>query len=179
MKRLLYLKLALLLVFLLIAGCKSSPFPQLTKSSTKSSAPTSDQSLYAKVPASMKADVKEAEFDLKEAKGSVGTARKKLEIATLKKERSALQEKYAKYELDVAEASQKQAEVNIDLKQWEAIDAAGLGDKEKNINTIGDLKVKKLKTEEERIKSKALLDTTGVKIKKLSKQITSLESKLK
>jgi hypothetical protein len=179
MKKILYLNFALLLGFLLIAGCQSTGFPSLTKSKTKSSAPTSDQSLYNKVPASMKADAKEAEFDFKESKGNVNTARKKLEVSTMKKERSALQEKYAKYDLDIAETTQKQAEVNVDLKQWEAIDAAGLGDKEKNINTIGDLTVKKLDLEKARIKSKASLDTTAVQIKKLSKKIRSLENKIK
>ena len=179
MKRILYLNLALLLMFALIIGCQSTPLPKFTKSSKKSTAQTTDQSLYLKVPASMKADVKEAEFDLKEAKGNVGTNRKKLEIATMKKERSGLQETYAKHQLAVAETSQKQAELNVDLKKWEAIDAAGLGDKEKNINMIGNLTVKKLDFEKSRVKSNAAMETTGVKIKKLNKKIRSLESKIK
>ncbi|UCH23796.1 MAG: hypothetical protein JSU83_11620 [Deltaproteobacteria bacterium] len=174
MKRLLYLNLALLLALSLAVGCKSTPIPKLTKSD----APTSDQSLYAKVPASMKADVKEAEFDLKSAKADVNTARKKVEIAELKKERSMLQKKYSDYELQVAEAHQMGAEVKVDLKQWEAIDAAGLGDKETNIKTIANLKSKQLKIEQTKIQAKASLDTTTVKIKKLSKKIGSLESKL-
>jgi chromosome segregation ATPase len=175
MKRLLYLNLALLLALSLAVGCQSTPIPKLTK---KSDAPTSDQSLYAKVPASMKADVKEAEFDLKSAKADVNTARKKVEIAELKKERSMLQKKYSDYELQVAEAQQMGAEVTVDLKQWEAIDAAGLGDKEANIKTIANLKSKQLKIEQTKIQAKASLDTTTVKIKKLSKKISSLESKL-
>ncbi len=178
MKRLLCLNLALLLALLVAVGCQSSPIkiPKITKDS---SAPTSDKSLYNKVPASMKADVKEAEFDLKESKGNVNTARQKVEIAELKKERALLQRKYADYELQVAEAQQKGAEITVDLKQWEAIDAAGLGDKETNIKTIANLRSKQLDIEQSKIQSKASLDTTTVKIKQLSKKISNLESKLK
>jgi chromosome segregation ATPase len=177
MKRLLVFNLALLLALTLMIGCESLPKPRLP--TKKKSTTTSDKSLYAKVPASMKADVKEAEFDLKQAKSGVNTARKKVEIAQLKRERSDLQKRYADYELDVAEATQREAEVKVDLEQWEAIDDAGLGDKESNIKTIANLKSKKLKAEDTKIQSKASLETTALKIKKLSKKIRSLESKLK
>ena len=178
MKRLLVLNLVLLLALFLAIGCQST----LAKiPGTKSSAPkqTTDVSLYKKVPASMKADVKEAQFDLKQAKANVNRSKKKVEIADLKRERSGLQKKYADFELQVAGAVQRGAEVNVDLKQWEAIDAAGLGDKETNIKTIANLKSKQLKSEDSKIQSIASRETTGVRIKKLSKRIHRLESKLK
>jgi hypothetical protein len=181
MKRLLVLNLALLLALFLAVGCASIT-DKIPGTKSKSGAPakkTSDVSLYKKVPASMKADVKEAEFDLKESKANVNRAKKKVEIADLKKERSVLQKRYADFELKVAGAAQRGAEVKVLLKQWEAIDAAGLGDKESNIKTIANYKSQQLKAEDSKIQSKASMETTGLKIKKLSKQINSLESKLK
>ncbi len=178
MKRLLVLNLVLLLALFLAIGCTTLDKISGTKSKS-GTAKRSDKSLYNKVPASMKADVKEAEFDLKEAKANVNRAKKKLEIAELKKERSGLQKKYADFELQVTGAAQRGAEVNVELKQWEAIDAAGLGDKESNIKTIANLKSKQLKAEVSKIQSKASLETTGLRINKLSKKINSMQSKLK
>jgi hypothetical protein len=180
MKRLLNLNLALLLALFLAVGCQSIT-AKIPGTKSKSSAPkkTTDVSLYNKVPASMKADVKEAEFDLKQSKANVNRSKKKVEIADFKKERAVLQKKHADFDLQVAGAVQRGAEVNVELKQWEAIDAAGLGDKETNIKTIANLKSKQLKAEDSKIQSIASRETTGVKIKKLSKRINSLASKLK
>lgn len=180
MKRLLHLNLALLLALFLAIGCQSTlaKIPG-TKAKSGAAKQTTDVSLYNKVPASMKADVKEAQFDLKQAKANVNRSKKKVEIADLKKERSVLQKRYADFALQVSGAVQRGAEVNVELKQWEAIDAAGLGDKETNIKTIANLKSKQLKAEDSKIQSIASRETTGVRIKKLSKRIHSLESKLK
>ena len=181
MKRLLILNLTLLLAFLLATGCQSTlaKLPGAKSSGSSSAKKTTDVSLYNRVPASMKADVKEAEFDLKQSKANVNRSKKLVEIADLKRERAILQKKYADFGLQVANAMQQVAEVNVELKQWEAIDAAGLGDKETNIKTIANLKSKQLKSENTKIQSTASRETTGVKIKKLSKKITSMESKLK
>ena len=180
MKRLLVLNLTLLLALFLATGCQST-LAKISGTKSKSGAAkrTSDKSLYNKVPASMKADVKEAEFDLKQSKANVNRSKKQVEIAELKKERSGLRKKYADFGLQVAGAVQRGAEVNVELKQWEAIDDAGLGDKETNIKTIANLKSKQLKAEDSKIQSTASRETTGVRIKKLSKRINSLESKLK
>ena len=182
MKRLLILNLALLLAALLLAtGCQSTlaKLPGANKSGGTTAKKSSDVSLYNRVPASMKADVKEAEFDLKQSKANVNKSKKLVEIADLKRERAILQKKYADFGLQVANAMQQVAEVNVELKQWEAIDAAGLGDKETNIKTIANLKSKQLKSENTKIQSTASRETTGVKIKKISKRINSMESKLK
>ena len=180
MKRLLHLNLALLLALFLVIGCQSTlaKLPG-TKSSSSGPKKTSDVSLYNRVPASMKANVKEAQFDLKQSKSNVNEAKKKVEIADLKRERALLQKKYADYALLTANANQRKAEINVELKQWQAIDAAGLGDKESNIKTIANLRSRELKALDSEIQAKASLETTGVKIKKLSKRIHSLESKLK
>ena len=181
MKRLLYLNLALLLALFLAVGCQSTlaKLPGATSKSGTSAKKSSDVSLYNRVPASMKADVKEAEFDFKQSKANVNRSKKLVEIADLKRERAVLHKKYADFGLQVANATQRGAEVNVELKQWEAIDAAGLGDKETNIKTIANLKSKQLKAEDAKIQSTASRETTGVRIKKLSKRINSLESKLK
>jgi len=181
MKRLLILNLVLLLALLLATGCQSTlaKLPGAKKSGGSPAKKTTDVSLYNRVPASMKADVKEAEFDLKQSKANVNRSKKLVEIADMKRERSILRKKYADFGLQVANAMQRGAEVNVELKQWEAIDAAGLGDKETNIKTIANLKSKQLKAEDAKIQSTASRETTGVKIKKLSKRINSMESKLK
>jgi hypothetical protein len=181
MKRLLILNLALLLALLLVTGCQSTlaKLPGVKSGSGATAKKSSDVSLYNKVPASMKADVKEAEFDLKQSKANVNRSKKLVEIADLKRERAILHKKHADFGLQVANAMQQAAEVNVELKQWEAIDAAGLGDKETNIKNIANLKSKQLKAEDSKIQSTASRETTGVKIKKLSKKINSMESKLK
>lgn len=181
MKRLLHLNLALLLALFLVIGCQSTLAKLPGSKSSSGGAPkkTSDVSLYNRVPASMKADVKEAQFDLKQSKSNVNEAKKKVEIADLKRQRAILQKKYADYALQTANANQRKAEVNVELKQWQAIDAAGLGDKESNIKTIANLHSRQLKAQDSEIQAKASLETTGVQIKRLSKRIHSLEKKLK
>jgi hypothetical protein len=66
----------------------------------------------------------------------------------------------------------------VELAKLEAIDRAGLGEKQANIEDIADLKAKELKIEASRIKIEAKRDTTGEKINDLLKQIEEQETKI-
>ena len=165
-----------LLALILITGCSTLGG---SKKTSKGEAPkkVSDKGLYAQVPAAAKADVKEAEFDLKRAQERLKQADEKMKLANMKEERAKLGVKYAKLGQNIAESELEAAEMEVEIRQWEAIDNSGLGDKEKNINKIGDLKSDKLKLESKTVKTNAEYATTGVKIKKLEKQIRAQEAK--
>ena len=151
--------------------------PGMSKVSSKKK--ESDEGLYRKVPASMRADVKEAEFDLKRAKSNANLAEKKLKLSELKKEREILENKYAKYNTNLAAVLVKKADVRVAIKKLEAIDNSNLGDKEDNINRIASLKTKRLSIESDAIEIKADMDTTKLKIKELNKKIRVHEKKIK
>ena len=84
MKRFPYIILVLVMAISFTGGCATMekiPVPKLAGGSNES-----DNDLYRKVPASMRADVKEAQFDLKRAKANASQADKKLAISELKKD---------------------------------------------------------------------------------------------
>jgi len=174
MKRLSYMGLMFLMTLSLVAGCASIPVlkSSTTKDSASKSSPgTKKEGLYSQVPASLRAPVKEAEFDLKEAKAKAETAREKVKLAELQKERALLEVKWADYGMKWAEINEKAAELAIEIRTMEAIDNANLGDKERNIKEIANLKTKRLGMESEGIQVKAEFDTAELKIKKLTKEI--------
>ena len=158
-----HISLIFLLAFLLLTGCEA------TRSLTKSG--SSDENLLAQVPAEEREEVKKAEFDLQVAEEKTALAEMKTELASLRK-------KYADYEEDAADEYKKKAEVSVELAKLEAIDRAGLGEKQENIEDIADLKAKELKIEANRIKIEAKRDTTGEKINDLMKQIEEQETKI-
>jgi len=173
MKRILYISLTLLVALCFASGCLT------TSSNTKTSKKTSDASLYSQVPASMRADVKEAEFDLQEAKRNVKNAEKIIEIGKLRKELGNKEKKRSDYKLDEAETVLEEKEIAVEAAKWEAIDNANLGDKIANIKKIAKLKSKKLGYEADALEAKADLVTTELEIKKLKRKIESLEAKTK
>ena len=160
-----HISLIFLLALSLLTGCEA------TRSLTSSIGGSSDENLLAQVPAEEREEVKEAEFALQ-------VAEEKLKLAEMKKELASLQKKYADYEEDAADEYQKKAVVSVDLAKLEAIDRAGLGEKQANIEDIADLKAKELKIEANRIKIGAKRDTTGEKINDLLKQIDEQETKI-
>ncbi len=173
MKRILYISLTLLVALCFASGCLT------TSKNTKTGKKTSDASLYSQVPASMRADVKEAEFDLQEAKRNVKNAEKTIEIGKLRKELGNKEKKRTDYKLDEAETVLEEKEIAVEAAKWEAIDNANLGDKIANIKKIAKLKSKKLGYEADALEAKADLVTTELEIKKLKRKIESLEAKTK
>ena len=176
MKRMSILTLIGLLMLILTAGCSTLGG---SKKSGTGEAPKkrTDKGLYAQVPAAAKADVKEAEFDLKQAQSKLKQADEIKKLADMKKERAELGVKYAKLGVDIAQNELKASEMEVEIREWEAIDDSGLGDKEKNINKIADLKSDKLKLESKIVKTRADYATTGVKMKKLDKEIRAQQAK--
>ena len=160
-----HISLIFLLALSLLTGCEA------TRSLTSSISGSSDESLLAQVPAEEREEVKKAEFDLQ-------VAQEKMTLAEMKTELASLQKKYADYEEDAADEYKKKAEVSVELAKLEAIDRAGLGEKQANIEDIADLKAKELKIEANRIKIEAKRDTTGEKINDLLKQIEEQETKI-
>jgi hypothetical protein len=140
---------------------------------------SSDDELYRKVPASMRADVKEAEYDLKRAKSNAAQAEEKFKLAQLKKEREVLKNKYARYNKDLAGVLIKKADMKVEIKKMEAINNSNLGDKVDNIKMIASMKTKRLGIESDEIEVKADMDTTQLRIKELSKQIGTQQKKVK
>jgi len=174
MKRILYISLVFLIALSFTAGCAT-----LTKGSKTKTKKTSDKSLYSQVPASMRADVKEAEFDLQEAKRNVKTAKEIIKIGKLRKELGDKEKKRADYKLDAAETVLEEKEIAVEAARWEAIDNANLGDKIANIKKIAKLKSKKLSYEADALEAKADLVTTELEIKRLKKKIAKMEAKTK
>jgi hypothetical protein len=176
MKTLSYVGFTFLVALSLFAGCITIPTKKT--SATKSSSVGTGEGLYSKVPAAMRAPVREAEFDLEQAKAKAEIAREKVKLAELQKEKALLEGKYADYGMQLAEINERKAELEVEIRKFEAIDNANLGDKEDNIREIANLKTKKLGTESDGIRVKAELDTTDLKIKKLTKQIEAQKTKV-
>ena len=181
MKRFLYNFLILVVTISFAGGCatmnatmKKIPVPNITGGSEKS-----DNDLYRKVPASMRADVKEAEFDLKRAKANALMAEEKLTLSEMKKEREILRNKYARYNKNLSAVLLKKADIGVEIKKMEAIDNSNLGDRESNIKTIASLKTKKLSIESDEIEIKADMDMANLRIKQLNKLIFAQEKKVK
>lgn len=178
MKRFLYISMTLVLAVFFFGGCsmmEKVPVPKIMESSSKKSA---DPELYRKVPASMRAEVKEAEYDLKRAQSNISLSEKQLQLAELKKEREILRNKYAKFNRQLADVLEEKANVRVEIKKMEAIDNSNLGDKTANIKRIASLKTKHLSIESDIVEIKADMDTTKVHIKQLTKQIITHEKRL-
>ena len=160
-----HISLIFLLALSLLTGCEA------TRSLTSSISGSPDENLLAQVPAEEREEVKKAEFDLQ-------VAEEKMKLAEMKTELASLQKKYADYDEDAVKEYRKKAEVGVELAKLEAIDKAGLGEKQANIEDIAALKAKELKIEANRIKIEAKRDTTGEKINDLMKQIEEQETKI-
>lgn len=177
MKRLLYICFILVLSCLFLTGCFTTSGSK--KGTTKKKrAPKGDVGLYSQVPAAMRSDVKEAEFDLKQAKENVTLAEKKVTLAEMKKERALLGKKHADTNKKLAEILEKKANITIEVKKFEAIDKAKLGDKVDNIKNIANQKSKELEVESDSVIIQAELATYEIKMKQLTKKIREQERKL-
>jgi chromosome segregation ATPase len=167
MRGFVYIGLVLLLVFPLLTHCETTR--GITNSITGGH--SSMDELFAQVPAEDRSQVEEAIFHLQ-------VAEEKMKLAEMKSELASLQEKHADYAKDVASKYRDEAEISVDLAKMETIYRAGLGEKEKNINEIADLKAEKLEIQAARVKLEAKRDTTEQRINDLIKQIDEQEIKI-
>jgi chromosome segregation ATPase len=114
--------------------------------------------------------------EVEKAEFDLKIAEARLKLAEMNKDLTSLREKYSSYEKDAAAKFRKEAETGVDLAKWEAVDSSGLGSKEENTEKIADLKAKKLGIEADRIKIEAKRDNVERKIDDLSKQIEEQET---
>lgn len=171
-KRYFLLAISLAVALTWTAGCSSvTNFMKSSSSPSSSSSKTTSKGLYSSVPASMRAPVKEASFDLKRSESRLRLAKEKVKLADLKKERAIIQKKHADLNQKLAEIKVKKGKVTIERTKQEAIDNANLGDKASNIKKIANYKTKELNIESELVKTKADIATLDLEIKKLNKRI--------
>ncbi|MBU1161034.1 MAG: hypothetical protein KKF96_00635 [Proteobacteria bacterium] len=173
MKRFSIINLTLILIVTLAVGCKTTQnFKQSISSKVDSITSDVDQELYGQVPEDKREGIPEAEFDLELNKN-------KEVLAKLKKERGINELKIIGYDLDIASKARKKAEIALDIKKLEAINSVGLGKKEKNINSIADLKAKILNFDADIVKIEAKQANVEVVINDLNRQIEEQEKKVK
>lgn len=164
---------AIMLIFIVLVsmtGCaaKSSLTQNLSSSASD---PSKKEGAYRQVPAAMRSDVKEAEFDLEQAEKNVKLTKESVKLAELKKERAILNGKKAQLNQKLAEISKNKAEAVVEVKKAEAINNSGLGDSEDNIRRIANLRTRVLSIQTDMVKTQAEIDTTVLKIEGLDKKI--------
>jgi hypothetical protein len=164
-KRYFLLAISLAVAITWTVGCSSLKNFMKSSSSTTSSSSgkTASKGLYSSVPASMRAPVKEASFDLKRSESNLKIAKERVKLAELKSQ-ADLKEK-------LAETMVKKETVTLQRTRLEAIDNANLGDKASNIKKIASYKTKELNIESDLVNTKADIETLDLEIKKLNKQI--------
>jgi multidrug resistance efflux pump len=170
MRPLTYAFLALLLLsFSLFVGCETTKNMKASISSKVDSMTSDvDQDLYAQVPEDDLVVVKEAEYALL-------LATEQMRLAELKDDLAHKQKKHAGYGLDLAQKNNKAAKIELDIAKLEAIDRAGLGEKQENIETIADLKAEALDIQSDKVKIEAKISSTQMDIENLKNQIKVLE----
>lgn len=131
-----------------------------------------DESLYAQVPEEERDAVKKAEFDLI-------LSQQKLKLAELKMNLASERENYGDYGRDLAKKRHKEAEIAVDIAKLEAIQKEGLGDSEKAIEILADLKAKKLGLKADQVKIEGKIATTQSRINDLLGQIQTQEESIK
>jgi hypothetical protein len=168
----------LLAIFLAVAitwtvGCSSikNIMKSSSSTSTSSSGKTTSKGLYSNVPASMRAPVKEASFDLKRSESDLKLAKEGVKLAELKSQRAVIEKKQADLKEKLAETKVKKGTVTLERTQLEAIDNANLGDKASNIKKIAAYKTKELDIQSDVVNTKAEIETLELEIKKLDKSI--------
>jgi len=169
MKRFWHVNLALLIAFIFSIGCETTR--NLQKSITSIGSPAYRE-LITQVPADMKDDVYKAEFDMK-------VSGEKLKLTKLKNNLAVNQENYSDSEVDFAKKIYEQAKITVEIQKLEAIMKSGLGENKDNIKALANLKSKKLRTEADKIKIEAELETTKLVIDDLLKQIEAREEMIK
>jgi chromosome segregation ATPase len=171
MKRTILTGIMVLAATFWVSGCITTSGNTSGSGSTGRKASSSEGGLYSQVPASMRADVKEAQYDLKTASDELNLAQEKVKLAELEKERAILKNKHAELNKTLAEIIHEKSALLVELKKAEAIDNSGLGDKEDNIKQITKLKTKELGVETDQVKTEGEISSIELKIRSLDKQI--------
>ncbi|UCF71838.1 MAG: hypothetical protein JSW35_06405 [Deltaproteobacteria bacterium] len=168
MRRLLVLSLVIAVAFSLLVSCETT---RSLTSKVGSITSRVDEDVFAQVPEQERGDVDKAALALM-------VSEEKVKLAEMKTELANLQKKCAGYEEDVAKRLQKEAALGVDIAKLEAIDKAGLGDKDDNTRKIANLKSKKLESEAQRVKIEAQQATAKRQMRDLTKQIEEQAQKM-
>jgi chaperonin cofactor prefoldin len=173
MKKTVYGVMILVCSVVLLVGCVSTKGVKKT-----SKADLSENELYAQVPEQYHGPVEEAKANQLAAAEQLKYAEELVALSELEKEMATKKEKLSNLQHKLDELAHKEAILRVDLTQWEAIDKAGLGDKEKNIKTIYGLRSKIAKNQTSRLSVQKDYDTLDLRIKKLSEQIKVQQEKV-
>jgi peptidoglycan hydrolase CwlO-like protein len=169
MKRYFCFIAALIITTCILYGCAATK--DLTSSITsKVGAITSnvDEQLFSQVPEEGRQGIPEAESDLK-------ISQETLKLAEMKEKLAGAQKDYSGYLADLADKDYEAAALTLDIAKYEAIDRAGLGDKDKNVKNIAKLKIKKNGLEGDKINIEAKISIVERTIKNLTEQIKQQE----
>lgn len=166
MKTKLYGALILGCSLALLAGCISTQGIKKTFTSDQT-----ENELYGQVPERYRKPVEKAKAEQLDAAGRLQYADEKLKLAKLKKEMATKKEKLSDYQQELAQLAHEEAIIAVELAQWEAIDKAGLGEKENNIKQIYNLQTKKAKLGTSRLTVQKDHDTLQLHIEELAGQI--------
>jgi hypothetical protein len=171
-KRYFLLAISLAMAITWTVGCSSlKNIMKSSSSPSSSSGKTTSKGLYSSVPASMRAPVKEASFDLKRSESNLKLAKEAVKLAELKSQRAVIEKKQADLKEKLAETMVKKGTVTLERTKLEAVDNANLGDKASNIKKIASYKTKELDIESDLVNTKAEIETLDLEIKKLNKSI--------
>ena len=179
MKRTILSSILVLAATFWLSGCITTSGNTSGSGSTAAKSSRAEEGMYSQVPASMRADVKEAQYDLKKASEELILADEKVKLAELEEERAILKSKHAGLNKKLAEIIKEKSELLVELKKAEAIDNSGLGDKENNIKEITKLKTKELGVETDQVKTEGDISTIELKIKALDKQIAKQSARVR
>ena len=173
MKKTVYGVMIAVCSIVLLSGCISTKGVKKT-----SKAELSENELYAQVPGQYRRPVDEAKANQLAAAERLKFSEERVSLAELQKEMATKNEKLRNLQLKLADLAHKETILKVDLAQWEAIDKAGLGEKEKNIKTIYGLRSKIAKNETSRLSVQEDYDTLDLRIKKLAEQIKVQQEKV-
>jgi hypothetical protein len=173
MKKTMYGIMILVCSVVLLGGCISTKGVKKT-----SKADLSENELYAQVPERYRGSVDAAKANQLAAAEQLKYAEEQVALSELQKEMATKKEKRSNLQQKLADLAHKEAILKVDLTQWEAIDKAGLGEKEKNIKTLYGLRSKIAKNETSRLSLQEDYDTLDLRIKKLAEQIKAQQEKV-
>ena len=113
-KRYFLLAISLAMAITWTVGCSSlKNIMKSSSSPSSSSGKTTSKGLYSNVPASMRAPVKEASFDLKRSESNLKLAKEAVKLAELKSQRAVIEKKQADLKEKLAETMVKKGTVTL------------------------------------------------------------------
>lgn len=124
---------------------------------------TVDEGLFKRVSEDHRGGLEKAELKLLISK-------EKVYLADLRKNLAIAKKTVTDHKQSLADIRHQQAQVNLDIVKWKAIDRARLGERKKRIESITDLQAKKLELEADEVRINAKVITAKEIAEKREKQ---------